>query len=309
MKLDYLREFAAAAKSGEFQKAAKELGVSPSVLSKHIKALEQELELPLFTRARKPALTIYGEILLPYAEQLAALQREYLAEFSGAGTDPAEHLVIGLSSIQYREQTGQFLERFTAAYPNAGISMRASPPEQLAGLVLNGQCNVAFIRSVQSLERDPGLIYFPFCIDGMVAFLPREHRLAKARSVNLRDLNGETVFLRTKDSITYRIFTGECKRIGISPNIKFVSSYGIYDMIRRGEGITLYLAPPSDPHEGQLAVIPISPPIYTFVDIAARRDGLTPPVRRFFRYAFEHTFRANGPDAVQDAVSLPDSPV
>ena len=293
MKLDYLREFAVAANAKEFQQASKELSISSSVLSKHIKALEQELELPLFTRARKPALTIYGEILLPYAGQLAALQQEYLAEFSGAETDPAEHLVIGLTSIQYREQTGPFLERFTAAYPNAGISMRAAPPAQLAGLVLSGQCDVAFIRSVQNLERDPGLIYFPFCIDGMVAFLPREHVLAKARSVNIRDLNGETVFLRTKDSVTYRIFTEECKRIGISPNIKFVGSHGIYDMVRRGEGITLYLAPPSGPYEGQLAVIPISPAIHTFVDIAVRRDGLTPPVHRFLRHVLEHTFCAN----------------
>ena len=293
MKLNYLREFAVAAKSGEFQIASKELGISSSVLSKHIKALEQELGLPLFTRARKPALTTYGEILLPYAEQLAALQQEYLAEFSGTGADPAEHLVIGLSSIQYREQTGQFLERFTAAYPNAGISIRAAPPGQLAELVLNGQCDVAFIRSFRSLERDSRLIYFPFCIDGMVVFLPREHTLAKAQSVNIRDLKDETVFLRTKDSVAYHIFTEECKHIGITPNIKFAGSYGIYDMVRRGEGITLYLAPPSGPHEGQLAVVPISPAIHTFVDIAVRRDGLTPPIHRFLQHVLEHTFCGN----------------
>ena len=309
MKLDHLREFAVAARSKEFQLAAKELAISPSVLSKHIKALEQELELPLFTRARKPALTAYGEILLPYAEQLAALQREYLAEFSGTGTDPKDHLVIGLSSIQYREQAGQFLENFTAAYPNAGISMRTAPRGQLAGLVLSGQCDVAFIRSVRSLERDPGLIYFPFCIDRMVAFLPPEHALARARSVSIRDLGGETVFLRTKDSTTYRIFTEACKRVGIAPNIRFVSSHGIYDMVRRGEGITLYLAPPSGLHEGQLAVVPISPAIHTFVDIAARRDGITPPVRRFLQHAFAHTLRADGPDDAQAAASLPDPPV
>lgn len=309
MKLDYLREFAVAAKSAEFQKASRELGISPSVLSKHIKTLEQELELPLFTHTRKPALTTYGEIFLPYAEQLTALQQEYRAEFSGTGTDPADHLVIGLSPIQYREQTGQFLERFTAAHPNAGISIRAAPSRQLVELILNGQCDVAFIRSCRSLERDPRLIYFPFCIDGMVAFLPREHRLAKAQSVNIRDLNGETVFLRTKDSLTCRIFTRECRRAGINPNVKFVGSYGIYDMVRRGEGITLYLAPPSSPHEGQLAVVPISPAIHTFIDIAARRDSLTPSAFGFFQYAFTHTFRANGPDTVQDAASPPDSPV
>ena len=293
MKLDYLREFAVAANAKEFQQASKELGISSSVLSKHIKALEQELELPLFTHARKPALTAYGEILLPYAEQLAALQQEYLAEFSRSETDPADHLVIGLSSIQYREQTGQLLERFTAAYPNAGISMRAAPRAQLIELLLNGQCDVAFIRSFRNLERDPRLIYFPFCIDGMVAFLPPEHRLAKAQSVNIRDLAGETVFLHTKDSITYRIFTEECERSGVSPNIDFVSSHGIYDMIRRGEGITLYLAPPSGPHEGHLAVVPISPAMHTFVDIVARRDGMTPSVFRFLRHALEHSFHTN----------------
>ena len=78
LKFDYLKEFVSAAGSEEMQQSARELGISPSVLSKHIKSLEQELGVPLFTRSRKTELSPYGKILLPYAQELVKVQDDYL---------------------------------------------------------------------------------------------------------------------------------------------------------------------------------------------------------------------------------------
>lgn len=64
--LTALRAFEAAARHGNFVKAAAELGVTPGAVSQHIKALEGQLGLALFRRqARGVHLTEAGRAYLP----------------------------------------------------------------------------------------------------------------------------------------------------------------------------------------------------------------------------------------------------
>ena len=50
MEIEYLHEFTVIANLGSFSRAAEELCISQSALSKHIAALERELDTPLLTR-------------------------------------------------------------------------------------------------------------------------------------------------------------------------------------------------------------------------------------------------------------------
>ncbi|MBO5975994.1 MAG: LysR family transcriptional regulator [Oscillospiraceae bacterium] len=271
MKFDYLREFVSAAQSSEMQQSAKELGISPSVLSKHIKSLEQELGVPLFTRSRKTELSPYGKILLPYAKELVKLQEEYLQDFSANSEAEAPKLVVGLSPIQFRERSGQLIEKFMLSHPK-DVQMREADNASLCQMVEDGTLDMAFVRTQPTLHRSPELIYMPFCSDHMVAFLPPEHPLAHAPSINIEDLKNEHILLRSDKSTIYRVYTAACNQLGIKPNISFASTFIIYDMVRRGEGITLYLAPPADTKRSQqqLAIVPIHPSITSYVDIVFR---------------------------------------
>src|SRR5438105_337849 len=72
--LNALRTFEAAARHASFSHAADELGVTHGAVSKQIRALEDELGQPLFTRSvRQVKLTASGRELL--AEISPALQR------------------------------------------------------------------------------------------------------------------------------------------------------------------------------------------------------------------------------------------
>ena len=271
MKFDYLREFAAAAQSKEMQQCAKELGISPSVLSKHIKSLEQELGVPLFMRSRKTELSPYGKILLPYAKELSKLQDDYLLDFSREAKDVAPKLVVGLSSIQFRERSGQLMERFALQHPQE-VQIREADNACLCRMVADGEIDVAFVRTQPDLNRNPELIYMPFCSDSMVAFLPPEHPLAEKPHVTIDDLKNEHILLRSKNSAISQVYAQKCAEQGFVPSITFHGSYVAYDMARRGEGITLYLAPPAGAKRSQqpLAVVPIHPPIISYVDVVFR---------------------------------------
>lgn len=271
MKFDYLREFVAAAQSEEMQQCAKELGISPSVLSKHIKTLEQELNVPLFMRSRKTELSPYGRILLPYAKELVKVQDDYLRDFSQDDSVIHPKLSVGLSSIQFRERSGQLLENFILKHPQE-VLLKETDNAALCRMVAEGEIDIAFVRTQPELHRNPELVYVPFCSDPMVAFLPPEHPLAKAQRVSIEDLKDEHILLRSENSTVNRVYRAKCAECGFEPNITYHSAYVNYDMVRRGEGITLYLAPPADAkrNQQQLAIVPIVPHVISFVDVVFR---------------------------------------
>lgn len=271
MKFDYLREFVAAAQSEEMQQCAKELGISPSVLSKHIKAIEQELGVPLFMRSRKIELSPYGKILLPYAKELVKVQDDYELDFSGKVEEVVPNLIVGLSPIQFRERSGQLLENFILKHPQE-VLIKEADNASLCQMVADGQIDIAFVRTQPELHRNPDLVYVPFCSDPMVAFMPPEHPLADAPSVTIEDLKDEQILLRSENSTVNRVYSEKCAVLGIEPHISYHSQYVNYDMVRRGEGITLYLAPPADTKRSQqqLAIVPIRPHIISFVDVVFR---------------------------------------
>lgn len=275
MKFDYLREFVAAAQSKEMQQCAKEQGISPSVLSKHIKSLEQELGVPLFMRSRKTELSPYGKILLPYAKELSKLQNDYLLDFSRTKEEIVPKLVVGLSPIQFRERSGQMIERFALQHPQE-MQIREADNASLCQMVADGDIDIAFVRTQSELKRNPELVYVPFCSDPMVAFFPPEHPLAEAPHVTIEDLKDEHILLRSENSTVCRVYTQKCMEKGIIPNITFHSSYIVYDMARRGEGVTLYMAPPAGAKRNQqlLVPIPIHPPIISYVDVVFRPKHL-----------------------------------
>lgn len=294
MKFEHLREFLTAAESKEMQQAAEVLKLSPSALSKHMKALEKELGAPLFKRARHIELTQPGQVLLRYARQLVALQDEYLSEFSRTGRESVGSLVIGLSPIQFRERSGQILEQYMLTDTAAEVRIREAGNSELCGLVRSGECDLVFTRTQPELTRDTDLVYMPFCADEMVAFLPPDHPLSAEESITISQLRGEKILLRSEKSAIHRVFTAECEKAGFEPDIAFAGSFAVYDLVRRGEGITLYLAPPSSPGYGRpLAIVPIRPAIVSFVDIVFKRNSLSAAARDFLQYVQEYVLKEN----------------
>src|SRR6218665_1397326 len=71
--LEALRVFCVAAESGNFREAAQRLAVSPQVVTRVVKALEDELGEPLFHRStRGVQVSAFGERLLEQARSAVA---------------------------------------------------------------------------------------------------------------------------------------------------------------------------------------------------------------------------------------------
>lgn len=77
MNTENLKEFIVLAETKNFWEASERLYMNQSTLSKHIKSLENDLGVALFTRTtRRVELTNYGEIFLPYAKSVTRSEFE-----------------------------------------------------------------------------------------------------------------------------------------------------------------------------------------------------------------------------------------
>ena len=145
MELYQLRTFVAVAEEGNVTRAAERLCTSQPAVSGHIKALEQEFGLPLFTRTPSGmALTEAGRRMLNEARE--ALQRaqrvEDLARHLRDGT--AGVLRIALNSPAERIPIEQITQRLTAAHPDLQVHVSVGRSVEIARAIKNYEVDVGF---------------------------------------------------------------------------------------------------------------------------------------------------------------------
>ena len=242
MEIEYLGEFAVIARLGSFSLAAEELFISQSSLSKHIIALEKELNVQLFNRtSRNVALSKAGARILPHANRLFEMKKR----ITGIAAEQInrEKRVINIASLPVMAEydiTGA-IARFHKEYPEINLSvLEREQPECLNALEL-GECEFAFIRKLR--EESPILEYATFYKDHLVAVLPRSHPLSAEKALHLQQLENEEFMFLGKGSVLYNLCLDLCSGSGFTPKVKHVSQRpeNIIDFVSLGMGIALLM--------------------------------------------------------------------
>lgn len=128
--LDHLRAlavFAKVADAGSFRGAAKHLGLSPSVVSHHVTALERHLDTPLIYRTtRRLSLTAAGKQLAAAASNMLSAAEEGFADIGRESANPTGSLNITAPAVfQYAQFLAQ-VSTFAKRHPRVEISINFS---------------------------------------------------------------------------------------------------------------------------------------------------------------------------------------
>ena len=193
-----LRYFVAVAERRSFSKAAADLNIAQSALSRHVADLEASIGALLLERSSKGIhLTSVGRVLFDDAGRLLAqLDSAYdNARLAAAGS--AGKLMIGLNELAVRNPiiTGGIVQ-FLGTHPRVDLKLRAmSSVEQIANL-RDRKIDAGFMieRSTAVSELD----HLPIAFDRFVLAVARSHPLAARRSVavdDLRDLSFVSIAL------------------------------------------------------------------------------------------------------------------
>lgn len=242
MEIDYLCEFAAIAKLGSFSLAAEELFLSQSSLSKHIIALEKELNVQLFNRtSRNVALSEAGEQILPYANRVFEMK----TRITGIAAEQInrEKRVINIVSLPVMAEydiTGA-IARFHKEYPEINLSISEREQHECLNALESSECDFAFIRKLR--EESSLLEYITFYKDHLVAVLPRSHRLSAEKALQLKQLENEEFMFLGKGSVLYNLCFDLCSSSGFTPKVRHVSQRpeNIIDFVSLRLGIALLM--------------------------------------------------------------------
>ena len=132
--IDHLRQIAIFAKTvehGSFRGAARELRLSPSVVSHHISQLEDQLGVALLYRTtRKLALTPEGQRLLSAAQDMFEAVEDGLADISMSSTAPSGQLRITAPSVLAQSDLIASIGEFATLYPSINLSLGFSDARQ-----------------------------------------------------------------------------------------------------------------------------------------------------------------------------------
>jgi len=117
-----LRAFAASARLLNFSQAAREVGCTPSVLSRRIASLEAAVGARLFLRTtRRVALTARGEQLLVHCERLDAVLGELAEELHPQQGELHGRLRVHLPRNYGIHRIAALLARFMVVHPSVRI--------------------------------------------------------------------------------------------------------------------------------------------------------------------------------------------
>lgn len=287
MEMDYLCEFAEIARLGSFSLAAEAICMSQSSLSKHIMALEKELDVRLLNRtSRSVALSEAGALLLPYAEQALKLRNKI--QKAAAEQSRRDRAVIHLASIPVMAQydiTGA-IARFNKEYPDIMLSVSEYESHEILRLLESGDCDLAFTRRLG--ENTPGFESIDFCRDCLVAVLPCSHPLANEKNLGLGQLVDEDFLFLDKGTSLYALCYDLCTGMGFHPKVKFTGHRpeNIVDLVSQGMGIALLMKRHTDyiKNSGVRAVA-VAPAVESTVSLTKLRDRrLSRPVKLFWDY-------------------------
>jgi DNA-binding transcriptional LysR family regulator len=118
MELYHLRSFVAVANEGHLTRAAKRLFTSQPAVSAHIKALEEELGVVLFTRTSKGMiLTKEGQVLKAQAEKSLNTINELFQQAKLLQDELAGSVKIGLNASPDFLKVGELFSVMTEQYP------------------------------------------------------------------------------------------------------------------------------------------------------------------------------------------------
>jgi DNA-binding transcriptional LysR family regulator len=263
-------------------RAAEQLGMTQPALSRSLGRLERELGVPLFERVgRNVRITRYGEAFLPYVDRgLRELEegRRQLADLSGV-----EHGIIAFGFLFTLgvEVVPELVRGFKQQHPSVRFDLSQSPGAALERQLVLGEVDLCMTSGPVT---NPRVAWKRLGDEELILIVPRGHRLAKRRSVRLREVASEP-FVSYKPNTAMRDLGDDlCRKAGFVPTIAFEGeeSGTVAGFVAAGLGVAI--VPKATPHAAGCVRLHITEPLASrSIGAIWMKDRYLPASTRAFR--------------------------
>lgn len=193
MTLTELKYIVAVARERHFGRAAEACFVSQPTLSVAIKKLEDELNVLLFERGNSEvSLTPIGERIVAQAREVLA-QTAAIKELARQGKDPlAGPLRLGVIYTIAPYLLPGLVKRMIETVPQMPLLLQENYTHKLIDMLRQGDLDAAIMALPLP---DAGLMVQPLYDEPFIVALPKDHPLAKRRTIDAAELKSETMLL------------------------------------------------------------------------------------------------------------------
>ncbi|MFL0363873.1 LysR family transcriptional regulator [Bacillus sp. PK3_68] len=235
MQLTQLEYFLVVARFEHMSKAALELEISQSSLSKTIARLEDDIGVPLFDRKGKSIrLNEYGRIFYEKAEKA-------LADLQAAKLEIQELANIREDSVTINVMNSKLLPKlffdFYKKRPNVKFHQYLLPDKLAQQKLISGEIDLMIV--IHPIV-DRRIEWVPLFTEEVFLVVPRNHPLAAKESVSLIEAK-EELFILSETGQSFRTTENRIfEKAGFTPRIAFEGEdlSVILQLVNEGKGIS-----------------------------------------------------------------------
>ena len=243
MELRQIRYFLGVAKTLHFTRAAQQLNVSQPALSAAVKALEEELQTPLFKRiGRRIELTQAGKALQPYAVKLLQSAEEGRVAVQETVGLLRGHLTVGVLHSLNAYLVPQLVGRFRALAPGVALMVRGMHATDVPDGILQSTLDLGI---TMLPVRRPDLVELPLFEEELVLVSPPPRHARRTSALPLKEAAALPLVLFPPEYTLRRIIDDAFAAAGVRlvPAVEMADLGGIVSTIQNGVASTLLPLP------------------------------------------------------------------
>lgn len=219
MEWQQLEYFQVVARLEHMTKAAEELSISQSALSRSISKLEEIVGVPLFDRqGRSIQLNRYGRILLGRVENIMREFDEAIHEIQDL-SDPEKGAVsLGFLHTLGTAIVPDLIRAFRQQHPHINFQLTQNYTYSQLKQLKDGELDLCLLAYT---EVEHPIQWRKLWSDELFLIVPIDHPLACQTTVNLADVGNESFILMKKGFALRNTSERLFHKVGINPQIKF----------------------------------------------------------------------------------------
>lgn len=204
MTITQLKYVLAVAENQNFTKAAQKTFVTQPTLSMQIQKLEEELDILIFDRSKKPIeLTSVGKKIVSQARSIvneADRMQDVVDQEKGFIGGAFK---LGIIPTVMPTLLPMFLKNFTRKFPKVQLKIEELTTDEIITKINDGHLDAAIAATPLHIDKikERVLYYEPF-----VGYIPESHRLAVNKTIDSKDLEIDDILL---------LEDGHCFRDGV----------------------------------------------------------------------------------------------
>ncbi|MFM9281965.1 LysR family transcriptional regulator [Paenibacillus jiagnxiensis] len=265
------------------------MNISQPTLSQQIRALEDELGVPLFDRVgKKTVLTQAGALFLEHCVQMVRHLQNTKDAMAELRNDQRGELVIGVlpSDLDYR--ISQLLVDFHAIFPKVKLKLVSSV--YVLNQVLENEADIGIWLTSAPDER---LVRIPLCSEEYVLVVSRNHDWADRDYIGIEELRHIETVMFPEGFTGRELVDGYCRKYGFTLNtiMETSSATSIISLVKANIGGTVMPYPIIEAmNEPALRCIRIKDdPPYRNLEIIHRADRfLTQSAKAFIQKSIDY---------------------